>query len=257
MTNEECFGIWAPDGVVWCQWAKPVTFTQLNRTTVPDSTPLLWEAPEVRSVPSPGRTALIVDAPGPNAVRLGVALARIGYRPVPLFNATTGYAEVLDIDPIAHHLLEGASLLRDLRLPADAPPAFLLDSERMHPRVLPYPGKFDNRWVTLPQDFPSAIFLRAHGIGEVLLLRHGGRGATPDQDLAHVLRRWQEGGVRLTIGDLATGGEPQPFHVEQPSLFRRAWYRAVALMGLRRNDVGGFGGAIPEESAGGGFGGFG
>jgi hypothetical protein len=256
MTNEECFAIWAPDGVVWSQWAKPVTFTQLNRASTPDTAPPQWEAPEVRSVPSPGRTAVIVDAPGPNAVRLGIALARIGYRPVPLFNATTGYAEVLDIDPIAHHLLEGAPLLQDLRLPADAPPAFLLDAQRMNPQVLPYPGKFDNRWMTLPQDFPSATMLRAHGVVEALLLRHSDR--VPDQDLAHVLRRWQDAGVRITIGDLATGGEPQPYQVERPSLFRRAWYRAVALMGLRRNDVGGFGSAIPEESTGGGgFGGFG
>jgi len=255
MTNEECFAIWAPDGVVWSQWAKPVTFIHLNRATVPDATPLVWVSPETRSVPSPGRAALIVDAPGPSAVRLGIALARIGYRPVPLFNATTGYAEVLDVDPIALHLREGAFLLQEVRLPADAPPVFLIDSQRMHPPVLPHPGKFDNRWVTLPQDYPSATFLRSQGIGEALLLRYSERA--PDQDLAHVLRRWQEAGIRITIGDLKTGGEPQHYQVERPSLFRRAWYRAVALIGLRRNDVGGFGSAIPEESTGGGgFGGF-
>ena len=255
MTNEECFAIWAPDGVVWAQWAKPVTFTQINRTAVPVGTPLQWEARQVRSVPSPGNVALIVDAAGPNAVGVGIALAQIGYRPVPLFNATTGHAEVLDVDPIAHYLREGAALIRDSHIPVDAPPAFLLDSQRMHPQVLPHPGKFDNRWVTLPQDFPSATFLRARGIVEALLLRQSGRA--PDQDLAHVLRRWQDAGIRITIGDLATGGEAQPFQVERPSLFRRAWYRAVALMGLRRNDVGGFGSAIPEQSTGGGgMGGF-
>jgi len=34
---------------------------------------------------------------------------------------------------------------------------------------------------------------------------------------------------------------------------RRAWYVAVALLGLRRANVGGFGGVIPQQTGGGGF----
>ena len=39
-----------------------------------------------------------------------------------------------------------------------------------------------------------------------------------------------------------------------PSWFRRAWYVAIALMGLRRSNVGGFGSMVPERtSSGSGF----
>jgi hypothetical protein len=256
MNNEECFAIWAPDGNVWSQWAKPVTFTQIARSAHFEREPVQWEcAIELRNVPSAGRVALVVDVPGEDAVRLGVGLARIGYRPVPLFNATSGYSELLDIDPIAHRLHRGAELLQKQGLPRDAPPAFLLDSNRMHPPSLPQPGKFDNRWVTLPQDFPSGTFLQSRGIVEVLLLRLGAGG--PDLDLRHVLRRWQEAGLRLSILDLSGAGNAQPLHVDRPSFFKLAWYRVLALSGLRRADVGGFGSAIPEQSAGSGGGGFG
>ena len=254
MKNEECFAIWAPPEVAWSQWAKPVTFTQLNRATGFAHEEIVWECPEIGRVPSPGRTAIVVDAPGPTTVRVGIGLANIGYRPVPLFNATSAADEVLDIDPIAQRLLRGAEQLRELRLGAGAPPAFLLDSQRMRPPVLPHAGKFDNRWVTLPQDFPSATFLRTRGITDALVLRQG--AGPPDQDLQHVLRRWQEGGLRIALGDLLTGGDPKTFEVPRPSLFRHAWYRVIAALGLRRSDVGGFGGQIPQQSAS-GFGGFG
>ena len=249
MTNEECFAIWAPPEARWSQWAKPVTFTQLDHATAAAQEVILWECPEIRLVPSPGRTAIVVDAPGPTAVRIGIGLADAGYRPVPLFNATSAADELLDIDPIAARLLQGAERLRELRLDPGAPPAFLIDSQRMRPPILPHAGRFDNRWVTLPQDYPSATFLSSRGISEVLVLRQGDEH--PDQDLIHVLRRWQEGGLRIALGDLLTGSDPKPFDVPRPSLFRLAWYRMRAVLGLRRSDVGGFGGQIPEQSAGG------
>ena len=34
-------------------------------------------------------------------------------------------------------------------------------------------------------------------------------------------------------------------------MFRRAWYRALTLSGLRRNNAGGFGAVIPMPSSGG------
>jgi hypothetical protein len=252
MTNEECFAIWAPEGVVWSRWAKPVAFTQLAPTTFTHA-PLSWDAPEMARVPDPRHTALVVDVPAVDAVRIGVALAEIGYRPVPLFNATTGITEVLNLHPMLERLAAGAERLRERQPRPDAPPAFLLDAKRMTPPTLPIPGKFDNRWVTLPQDFPSALFLKTRGIQDVTVLRAD--GLAPGQDLMHVLRRWQDGGLRIALWDLSESGDPQPFQVPRPSYFRLAWYGLIALMGLRRNEVGGFGAAIPEAGSG-GFGGF-
>jgi hypothetical protein len=36
-------------------------------------------------------------------------------------------------------------------------------------------------------------------------------------------------------------------------MFRLAWYAVIALMGLRRTNVGGFGAVVPESSGRSGF----
>src|SRR5437764_9749370 len=85
MDRHELFEIWAPHGGVWSAWTKPVLFAHLPRAL-----------PLLESVPTPDLSwmppiqehwAVVVDRPGAEAVRLGVALAERGYRPVPLFNA--------------------------------------------------------------------------------------------------------------------------------------------------------------------------
>ena len=123
----------------------------------------------------------------------------------------------------------------------------------MQPPVPPSPGKFDNRWVVFPQDFPSATFLRSRGVADVLLIHAGGR---VQEDLAHVLLRWQQGGLRIlsaSPSDIST----RELTVTPPSWFRRAWYRAITAARLRRNNAGGFGAVIPVRSGGGGHYGYG
>ena len=44
---------------------------------------------------------------------------------------------------------------------------------------------------------------------------------------------------------------PSKMTVSRPSRFKASWYRALAIMGLRRSSVGGFGSFIPETSAAG------
>jgi hypothetical protein len=248
MTNEECFELWAPRGVVWSQWAKPVLFAQLGRQSSGGGDPARGDF-DVSWVPEPRRgTAVIVDLPGADSAAAGLALARRGYRPVPLYNTSLGPSPVVDAEPIARLLAPGAELLREAALPPDAPPAFLLDARRMRPTAAPTPGKFDNRWVVFPQDFPSGTHLLARGIGEVLLLH---LGDTPQEDLAHILLRWRQAGLRIVGADARGAGRPRELTVRVPSMFRRAWHRAMALAGLRRNDAGGFGAVIPVPSAGG------
>lgn len=73
--------------------------------------------------------------------------------------------------------------------------------------------------------------------------------AAPREDLAHVLRRWQLGGIELMAATPAGADRPRPLQVAAPSLFRRAWYRVAATMGLRRSNVGGFGAIVPIPTA--------
>src|SRR5687767_11087046 len=171
MTNEECFEAWAPTGAAWSPWAKPVLFTHLL-TVAPAAAPdagardLLWLPP------ADGRTVLLVDLPGVESVTMGLTVARRGYRPVPLYNTSVGPSAIVNAEIIASHLASGAETLRGLGLRDGAPPAFLLDSMRMTPSVLPGPGTFDNRWVVFPQDFPSGTLLRSRGVADALLI-HG------------------------------------------------------------------------------------
>jgi len=246
MTNEECFNAWAPEEGLWSRWAKPGLFTQR----------LGISPPALRSWPDPhdyfwlsqgSRTALVVDLPGVESVETGIAMARRGYRPIPLYNTSAGPSALVNVADLVESLAAGAMALRDIRLLPDAPPAFLLDADRMRPAVPSNPGSYDNRWVVFPQDFPSGTFLRSRGIAEVIVLH--GRGGVQD-DLSHVLLRWQETGIQMRA--LAPGdASPRDLTVKKPSWFRRAWYRAIIVAGLRRNNAGGFGSVIPTAGGGG------
>jgi hypothetical protein len=247
MTNEECFNAWAPEEALWSRWAKPVLFAQrldglaLGLRSWTDRHEYLWLSQ------ASGRTALVVDLPGVESVETGIAMARRGYRPVPLYNTSVGPSALLNVADLVAALVSGATALRDVTLVPDAPPVFLIDADRMRPVVASKPGSYDNRWVVFPQDFPSGTFLRSRGIDEVIVLHD--RGGV-QEDLAHVLLRWQEAGIRqLAVGPGESS--PRPLTVKKPSWFRRAWYRAIVLAKLRRNNAGGFGAVIPVAGAGG------
>jgi len=249
------FEIWAPDASVWSAWTKPVLFAHalplsaddppLNPPSLPDWLP-----------PANGRTAIVANLPGPDAVRWGVALAATGYQPVPLFNTSPGPAATIDVRPILTLLSVGAGVLQETRLPAEAPPAFLIDAQRTGGGLRPLPGDFDNRWVVFPQDFPSATYLQRHGVSDVLLLQ----SATPyiADDLCHVLLRWQTAGLTIRMALINLPDGPQDLRVRRPLGFGWLWYRLLVAFGLRRNSAGGFGAVVPLPSSGGygGFGGF-
>jgi hypothetical protein len=247
MYPQEVFGIWAPQESIWSRWAKPVLLiSQQDDTYVPD---LEEKIQNVAAWPAAfGDTALIVNLPGAEAVIAGLALARRGFRPVPLFNATPGPGAYLDTAPITAALTSGASLLQEVTLPPGAPPAFLIDFDRKKGRARP--GQFDNRWVVFPQDFPSAIFLKSRGIKNVVVIQP--EALLLAEDLAQVLSLWKRGGldIRTSTGDVTERVEPLNLKpVSRFSLARTAFVMfMVASLGLRRNNVGGFGAIIPTET---------
>jgi hypothetical protein len=85
--------------------------------------------------------------------------------------------------------------------------------------------------------------LHNHGIEDVLLVQED--DLQPREDLAHVLLRWQEAGLRIR------GRDGVVIRVQRPSQFRALWYRALAILGLRRNSAGGFGSYVPESTSAG------
>jgi hypothetical protein len=259
MTREEIYDIWAPPTALWSIWAKPVLFAHLPGNIDPPplaATQISW-APA-----TDGTYAIVVDLPGVRTIHIGMALAAMGYRPVPLFNAAPGPRNLTSLGgtllgpialvpvwPIADALAGASATLRDLSLPVDAPPVFLLDADRRTGRRTGDPGDFDNRSVSFPTDFPSGNLLLSRGISSVLLVQKEMAG--PNADLAHTLRRWQETGLQMHC--LALDESPQtiqPLLVRKPSRFRWMWHNDLSMVGLRRNPLGGFGGTLPEPSAG-------
>ena len=245
--NEEIFNCWAPVESPWSGWAKPVLFAQCHALTDDRKDDLTQWRMGLDKLPSRGGdVAVVVEVAGGRSVIIGLELARKGFRPVPLFNATDGPMALVDVEPIARALGSASGELAKLGVREGEPPAFLLDADRMHGS--PVPNKYDNRSVVLPQDFPSGTMLRSRGINEVLVLT---ASSIIGRDLEHVLLRWQEAGLPLKTQNIDRDDGPKELRVTPPSMFRKAWYRWTALLGLRRNNVGGFGGTVPEQTSGG------
>jgi hypothetical protein len=259
-TGRELFEIWAPRGAVWSPWVAPALFAQMGcldqyRHEPAAKSTFLWHQTEHSS-----ETAVILDLPGAESVKAGLALARIGYRPVPLINASpeptraasTGTAHshaVLDMRSVVEEIGVATRWLQELAIAPDAPAVFILDSRRATGTQPLRDDLFDNRWMVFPQDFPSARFLAEHQIRRVVLVQT--RRTQPLEDLSHVLRRWQEAGVAIFATAAAEAATPSPIMVARPSRFRTMWYRAAAMLGLQRSSVGGFGSFLPHSFGGG------
>jgi len=240
------FDVWAPlesGPGAWSRWAKPILFHAL----VDEPVPAPVDAPPLAMPWAPaadGRTALVVDVPGARAVALGVALARLGWRPVPVFNGAPPPFDVrpaVAVAPMIAALAQGAATLAGVTLPPTAPPAFLLDADRAG-QGKPLPGEYDNRWIVLPQDLPSGDWLVAHGVREVLVVTGA---AYPSDDLAHALERWRRAGLGLLAVDPDVGAAPGPLAPRPPVHFRSLVYAFFARLGLSPNAAGAFGAVVP------------
>lgn len=262
MNREEVFTVWAPENSAWSPWVAPVLFAQTDWSERIRPEPVTPESPPWLPADL-GDTAIIVDLPGPASVEAGFALAARGFRPVPLYNASPGPEEaagpgfrpaspwnaVVDMGPLVDAIARVTLSLRNLQLSPEAPPAFLLDSVRLSGIRHADPGMFDNRWMVFPQDFPSARFLLSRGIRRAILVQKD--RLEPQEDLAHALLRWQEGGIAVLSKKLDDGAAAVAIKVRRPSRYKAAWYRALAQLGLRRSSAGGFGSYIPETTGSG------
>jgi len=267
--SETVWEAWAPDGARWSPWCKPVLFAHLDYLPQEPShsAASLYERSnylrELRKI-NPMEVALILDLPSARAVYDGAALASDGWRPVPLYNCVPEVAaapasleersHIADVSaainavPIMEALAVTAQQVAVAALSLSPAPVFLLDSRRRTETGGLSAGRFDNRWISLPSDFPSANFLLGHGIKSVVVVQAG--ADAPQADLAHTLLRWQEAGmhVHLLRADAPECGVV-PIVVQRPKWYRSMFYRFLATLGLRQHPLGGFGGRIPIPQA--------
>jgi hypothetical protein len=260
MTKDEIFAAWAPESSPWSRWTKPVTFAHIDLAKASQRSAEPVEDP-VGLPLADDRTALIVDLPGGESVRMGLVLAERGYQPVVLFNAVPLPAStvagepgsipvaVVDMFPILDALRLGAERLQRLDIPPQAPPVFLLDANRHGNKQGIRLEEFDNRSISFTSDFPSANFLAAHGVSRAILIQK--ESLEPQPDLAHSLRRWQDGGVRLERMKLMPLTSPEAFQVARPPWYGAMFQRVLSGIGLRHAWGGGFGAWLPDSAGGG------
>ncbi len=194
MTGKEIYKIWAPVGKRWVDWVRPVPFVGMveyaaNYAVSNHALPVFDFIDEACA-----DAALIVDLPGVESVKAGIALAQVGYRPIPVYNGTTqqqGARATVDNQAVQTGLIWGAAELRRLEISDDALPAFLLDSNRMH-RFKMEISLFDNSWDLYPQDIPSAEYMLEQGIHKIIIV-----GDKVSKDLKKILYKFQKKNIQI------------------------------------------------------------
>lgn len=139
-------------------------------------------------------SAIIVDLPEHYSINEGIALSKLGYRPIPVFNGTAetkGAKATVDNYSVEAGLIWGGIELQKIELDKDAPPAFLTDSNRLNRYKLDI-SIFDNSWDLYHQDLPSAEYFLKNGIDKIIVI-----GNRFNRDLNKILYRHQEKGMKI------------------------------------------------------------
>lgn len=198
MTGREIYKVWAPIDKKWTRWVRPVPFVGI-RNHVKDFDYAEFSVPEIDYLDKEwADAAIIVDLPDEESVEEGLALARVGYRPIPIFNGIIeqrGARATVDNQTVGVALEWGASELAQIELKDDALPAFLLDSNRLQ-RYKMEDSLFDNSWDVYSQDMPSADFLLKNGIRKVVVI-----GDAFSDDLKVILYEYQKKKIEVFFTD--------------------------------------------------------
>lgn len=194
MTGKEIYRRWAPAGARWVDWVRPVPFVLMS-DSFRANTVYNFTVPEINYInQSDAKTVVIIDLPSYESVNEGLALARLGFRPVPLYNGTKepeGAMALVDNHAIESALAWGVLELEQTEIASDAPPAFLLDSNRLH-RFKMSISVFDNSWDIYDQDMPSADYFLENGIDRIIV-----RGRKIQKDVKKILYKFQQKGISI------------------------------------------------------------
>ncbi|MBR4965983.1 MAG: hypothetical protein IKY53_05765 [Lachnospiraceae bacterium] len=179
MTIKDVYRIWAPEGAKWTDWVRPVPFTGFKQCTkgYPQTELAIGRTDYIDETFA--GAALIVDLPGIAGIREGIALAKAGYRPIPVYNGTIEQKSsraTVNNQAITNGLILGAKYLSGIEIAQDALPAFLVDRNRLNRHKMNV-SVFDNSWDVYHQDLPSADYFIANGISKIIVI---GEKVSPD-----------------------------------------------------------------------------
>ena len=197
MRGKEIYKIYAPNGAKWIDWVRPVPFVAIDTyNRKPIANFLDREAMFLKEYQKD--TAIFIDLPGKESIELGIGLAHMGYRPIPVFNGTDeqqASQATTNTYLIESCLINGSQKLKNIKLKNDANPAFLLDSHRTN-RYRAKESIFDNSWDLYKQDIPSAEYFKQNGITKIIVV-----GETIQRDLKKIFLKFQEKGIDIYITD--------------------------------------------------------
>ncbi len=198
MTVKDMYKIWAPAGKKWVDWVRPVPFVEMSSySKVYNYSD--FSIPNISYLePNCENTAIIVDLPGMESVKEGLALAGEGFRPIPIYNGTAeqkGSRATVDNQSAGIALALGAAELAKIPIKDHALPAFLTDRNRLQ-RYKMDVSVFDNSWDVYPQDLPSAEYLVTNGICKVIVV-----GASVAKDLKKILYEYQKRKIEIYLTD--------------------------------------------------------
>ena len=193
MNAREIYSIWAPTGALWTDWTRVVPFLDINKSikesAVQVNFPHIFYVSELQR-----NCAIFSDLPNHHAILEGVSLAKMGWRPIPLYNSCSGpknAMSLIDNSNIEAALLLCTNELKELSLHLDAPPVFLLDSTRVNMYKM-NASVFDNSWDLYAQDIPSAKYFLQNGIKKIVI-----RGDRILRDLRGILYQFQKKGIKI------------------------------------------------------------
>lgn len=194
MTNKDIYKIWAPKGARWVDWVRPVPFIGIGKKAkiyeVGD-----FSIPNITYINQMQKDmAIIVDLDENNSIKEGLALAKLGYRPIPIYNGTSaqeGAMATVNNDAIQIGLIKGAAKLEKIKIDKNAPPVFLLDSNRMNQYKM-NESVFDNSWDIYHQDLPTSEYFLKNGINKILIV-----GNVFQKDLKKILYKFQKENIKI------------------------------------------------------------
>ena len=197
MKGKEIYKIYAPNGAKWIDWVRPVPFVAIDTyNRKPIANFLDRKAMFLKKYQQD--TAIFIDLPGKESIELGIGLAHMGYRPIPVFNGTDeqqGSQATTNTYLIESCLINGSQKLKNIKLKNDANPVFLLDSYRTN-RYRAKESIFDNSWDLYKQDIPSAEYFKQNGINKIIVV-----GEVIQPDLKKIFLKFQEKGIEIYITD--------------------------------------------------------
>lgn len=192
--DKSIYRVWAPAGCRWVDWVRPVPFVEMSRYTKEFLIPNI-KIPQADYLKDYVEdSAVLVDLPGAESVTMGLALGKLGFRPIPIYNGTSeqkGAVATTDNQSVGIALKWATPILSGMNLQQDAPPAFLIDRNRLQ-RFQMNEAVYNNSWYVYPQDLPSAEYLTEKGIRRIIII---GKSVAPD--LKRVLYAHQKKGLQI------------------------------------------------------------